>query len=94
MEYLDPTESFSPRQNYLYELLNCEMTGGDRLALSWYMTKWEIERSRAEVVKTYPELSPRDQKLKWVEKTYGKELADGLRADLDRRAFVGEFPMG
>jgi hypothetical protein len=70
------------------------MTGAQRLAISGYLTHWEIERSRAAIAKAHPELSPRDLKLKWVEITYGEELAIGLRAELDRRALLGEYPMG
>jgi hypothetical protein len=85
---------YPPRQEYLLNELNRAMTGTERLAISGYMTHWEIERSRAEIAKAHPEFSPKEVKLKWVEITYGEELAKGLRAELDRRAKLGEYPMG
>jgi hypothetical protein len=85
---------FARRQEHLITLLIRQMTAQERLAISWYMTRWEMERSRAEIVRANPGLSPRELKLKWVAATYGEELANGLRVDLDRRAAMGEYPMG
>jgi hypothetical protein len=94
MNYSVLVDSFSRRQEYLLIELLRAMTGSQRLALSGYITKLQIERSRAEIAKAHPEFSPLEIKLKWVEITYGKELGDGLRADIERRAELGEYPMG
>jgi hypothetical protein len=85
--------SFSRRQKYLlFELLR-GMTAAQRFSLSWYMTKWEIEHSRAEIAKDHPEYGTQEVKLKWVEVTYGEQLAKALRAELNRRAELGEYPL-
>jgi hypothetical protein len=62
-----------------------ELTVAQRL---WYvrqMTSWEVSRSRAEIAKANPEFTDEEVNLKWVELSYGAELAANLREDMRQR---------
>jgi hypothetical protein len=57
-------------------------TPTERLARTFRMSSWAIQRSRAALAAARPELSPRERDLWWVELNYGKPLADKVRAHL------------
>lgn len=76
---------FSDRKDYLYIELLRQLTVAQRLRIAGQMTAWEISRSRAEIARTNPEFTEEQVRLKWVENTYGKELAENLREYLHQR---------
>ncbi len=70
---------FPRKQNYLFIELMRQLTGAQRLWVSLQMTAWEISRSREEIARENPGFSEEEVKMKWVELSYGPELAAGLR---------------
>ena len=76
---------FSGRKEYLYIELLRQLTAGQRLWIVQEMTHWEVSRQREEIAKANPQFTDEEVRLKWVELTYGASLAEGLRADLQRR---------
>ena len=76
---------FSGRKRHLYFELMRQLTGAQRLRISRQMTAWEVSRSRAEIARANPEFTDEKVGLKWVEITYGEELAKNLREYLYQR---------
>jgi hypothetical protein len=76
---------FSGRKRYLFFELLRQLTPQQRLLHTLKMTSWEIKRQREEIAKANPQFTEEEVNLKWVEQAYGKELAEGLHADLARR---------
>ncbi len=56
-----------------------------RLALAFSLSQSVIEMSRSALRRLHPQASDEELGLLWVRQNYGAELADGLRADLERR---------
>jgi hypothetical protein len=55
-----------------------------RLEMARDLTATVIRLSRRAIARANPHLSEQDVNLRWVELTYGKDLALGLRAHLEQ----------
>jgi hypothetical protein len=76
---------FSGRQEFLYIELLRQLTGAQRMRTARWMSSWEISRSHEEIARANPEFTDEQVGLKWVEITYGEELAKKLRDYLPQR---------
>ena len=56
-----------------------------RLHLALSLTATVIGAARRALERTHPDLSARERSLLFVNVHYGRDLADALRADLERR---------
>ena len=66
------------------ELLR-RMTSAQRVALMRSLSSMAIGLSRRALVRANPGLSPREIDVLFVERNYGKDLAEGLRRYLSER---------
>ncbi len=49
------------------------------------LTQWTRDLSRRAIARAFPSLSPEQQKLKFIELHYGKEVAEQVRQYLSER---------
>ncbi len=75
----------SPEAERVWIELWRKATPERRLERTLAVTDFVVTASRAAIAKARPDLSPREQKLFWVENTYGRKLADELREHLNER---------
>jgi hypothetical protein len=75
----------SRRQERLWIELLRNATVSERFTLMRWMTAFTIRRTREEIVRANPDLSPEELKLEFIEVRYGKELAQRVRDYLRRR---------
>jgi len=80
----------SAKQEKLWIEALRDATVAQRFALSTYMTKIALEHAHRDIAEAYPELTPEERKVKFVELHYGKELAVGLREYLRQRRDTAE----
>jgi hypothetical protein len=66
------------------ELLR-RLTPAQRFAKACALTQWTRDLSRRAIGRAFPNLSPEQQKLKFIEVHYGKELAEQVRQYLSER---------
>jgi transcription initiation factor TFIID subunit TAF12 len=67
------------------ELLR-QMTGAQRIAQWQSQTAFVVGLSRQAIARANPQLNEQEVNLLWVEYTYGKDLAKGLRDYLETRS--------
>jgi hypothetical protein len=75
---------FPRKKTHLFIELMRQLSGAQRVWVSRKMTAWEVSRSRQEIAGENPNFNEEEVKLKWVELTYGEELAARLREHLRR----------
>ena len=62
-----------------------EATVAKRLALAFSLTRTTMRLAWRSVENDYPEAGDDELKVRFVDRVYGPELAEGLRRDLERR---------
>ena len=63
-----------------------KLTPAERFAISAKLSWEAMEAVKAEILKEYPDESEEERKLIFVERYYGKDLADRVRVYLQKRA--------
>jgi hypothetical protein len=59
---------------------------GRRLQLAWSLSASAISAARRGIARAYPDAGATERDLRFVALHYGHDLADAVRAELDRRA--------
>ncbi|MFZ1935376.1 MAG: hypothetical protein WCB27_24445 [Thermoguttaceae bacterium] len=61
------------------------MTPQERFAEMRRLTTEGITAERQAIARANPQLNEQEVNLLWMERTYGKDIADGVRQDLENR---------
>lgn len=83
MKLLPQFSSFEEEREQI-ELIR-KMSPSERLAIAFKLSWDAMEAVKAEILLEYPDESEEERKLIFVERYYGKELADRVRAHLAKK---------
>lgn len=86
MELMSGFTSLEEQQAYIERAR--KMSPSERLREGLERIEAELAAIEAEILKEYPDESEEERKLNFVERMYGKDLADRVRAYLEKRKTV------
>ena len=86
MRLLDGFTTLEEEQAYIEQIRKMPLS--EKIARASRLTQEAMDAVKAEILREYPDVSEEERKMIFVERYYGKDLADRVRAYLAKRSSI------